>query len=528
MPVGWFSIPLSQSQATANPWQNSVVAPNQLGPNGLTYQGSDLNWSSDRASFDPIKNISHLDGHVRVTFGEDVLTADQVEAHFSPTEQFLIARSNTHIVDPVGSIRAQNLKISWMPTNRFAHGEHADIQIGDARIRAETVDIFPGQWILTKFTLTADPSQRPVYIVKGNRLVVKPGHNAVFYESNLYLFGQRVIGFKHRYLNLDPRVSGVRSPTPEYRPGKGFGYNWADSTVLDAKSTLILHDSSAPQELPGYGFLVNRSFAPLPKDSFPLSPRSEFQLRFDFGYFDNVLVGLPSSEVAYLQRYRNSVDTETTFNAGVTGRGNANAYSVPGSVQYEFGQKLGAGGFLSDLKLEDIDAYRGPYFLRGEWLNSLELAPKKLGDHLFEMTRIDSGVFQSERNYLWVKGSGSLVYAPNKRLTLGGSIFGALDSGTPDLDIDPLYYRDGVAGRVDYKLGPRKFSLMLRYDTRLGFFDTEYLVTQALGGLEAFVSYREYPGDFHVGVTFRVDQFEDLLTRRNWKKTPKGTYLGLP
>jgi hypothetical protein len=144
------------------------------------------------------------------------------------------------------------------------------------------------------------------------------------------------------------------------------------------------------------------------------------------------------------------------------------------------------------------------------------------------MTRLDSGVYQSAHNYLWVRGAESIIYNPFKNLTLAGSVFGALDTGTPDLDIDPLFYRTGLSSRADYTLGPRHLSVMVRYDTRLGLFDYEYLATQAVGPLEAFLSYRKYPGDFHIGVMLRVDQIEDLLTRRNWRKSSKITSVGLP
>jgi hypothetical protein len=456
MPVGWFLKPFPIVPAALGRAASQETVPptgalhSQSG--SFTYEGTELSWVSDSAKFDLERQVRTLDGHVKITYGKEVLSADHIEAHLAPEDLYLIARSRILLTDPDGSIVADNLKISWKKSNQFAHADHATVVIASVTIRAESIDMTPDQWVLTKFDFTPERGRKPFYHVKGDQAIVKPGHDVLFKDPQLYVLGQRILGFHSRILNLDPKASGMRLPTPEYRGGNRFGYNWAGSTIVDRQTILQLHDSLSVGELPGYGALIDHSFVPIAKDSFPISPRSEFQLRFDFGYFENVFVDAPSSEINYLQRSRSSISAETTFNSGVSGRGDGEGYTVPASLQYEFGTKLGSNGYLSELKLESIDAYRGPYIERAEWLNSLELTPKKISDKLYEMTRIDSGVFQSTQNFFWVRGTEGLVFKPDKALTLGASIFGSLDGGTPIIDIDPLYYRNGAAGRADYHL----------------------------------------------------------------------------
>jgi hypothetical protein len=382
---------------------------------------------------------------------------------------------------------------------------------------------------LYNYFVTPDHSKRPLYAIKGDRAEITPGKNVLLHDSQLYILGGHILGYRDHYINLDPRATGIRFPTPEYRPDKGFGYQWTVGSVIGKSTTIQLHTDAGARELPGYGGIVTHSFLRAAQNGYPDTPRSEFALRFDYGYLENIFVDKPSSEFAYLQRPRNSLSASSQFNSSATGRGiGGEVYSVPSSLQYEVGRKVGDSAFISDLEVEDIDSYRGPYTLRTNWTQSIELPAEKLGRNFYTMTRFDSGVFGSQDLYFWGRGTESLIYDPTRSWTVGGSLYTSLTSGSPDFDLDPLYYHTGAALRADYHLGPRRISAMARYDTRLGIFDYEYIATQAMGALQAFVSYRKYPGDFHIGVSLRVDQFEDLLSRRNWKKSSKITSVGLP
>ena len=237
----------------------------------------------------------------------------------------------------------------------------------------------------------------------------------------------------------------------------------------------------------------------------------------------------PRDELNYLQQPRNALSAQSTFNAGVSGRGRDNEFfSVPASLSYERGGRASSGAYLSEVRVETIDSYRQPYVTRGEWFNSFELPPVKLGEGLYNMARIDSGLYQSNRAFGWLRGTESLVYKPSSALTFGAGVFVGTQWGSPDFDIDPLDYKNGVVLRADYVLGPRRLSYLTRYDTHLGWFDHEYVFTQAVGPLQAFLIYRRYPGDSHFGVTLRIDQLQDLLTRRAWRRSDRIASAQLP
>jgi hypothetical protein len=499
-----------------------------INPPGIVhYQGVDLEYWADSIKFDKSHSL-RLDGNVKVVYGDDTLTADHFQAYPGPNDRYLVASGHVVVIDPDGSFKATDIRVSWDPQKRSAFAKNVEINLLGSTVRAETAEILPEKWTFYHYYVTLERTKHPLFSLRGAKLVVTPGHNAQLVDSDFYVLGQRILGIKEHQFNLDPRATGLRIPTLEYRPGKGFGYNWTVGSIIDPGTAFQLHTDAANGDLPGYGAIVTKSMLPPSKDLYPIAPRSEFGLRFDFSYMENVLQDKPSDEISYLDRPRNAISYETIYNAGVDGRGyNDEVYSVPGSVAYEIGGPMGRSSYVSEFKLETIDSYRQAYRFRGEWNNSLELPVRKLSPDLFTMSRLDSGVYQSAHNYFWAKANESLVYVPNKNLTLGANAFGSFTSGVPEFDIDPLYYHNGLGMRADYRFGPRKISVLLRYDTQLGWFDDEFLFTQAMGPFEAFISHREYPGDSHFGVMLRVDQIEDLLTRRNWKRSVK-TSVALP
>jgi hypothetical protein len=61
---------------------------------------------------------------------------------------------------------------------------------------------------------------------------------------------------------------------------------------------------------------------------------------------------------------------------------------------------------------------------------------------------------------------------------------------------------------------------MQKWDRRLGWFDREYTASQVIGCLEPFLLYRKYPQDYNLGIRFRLDEFYDVLRRRDFRRSP--------
>jgi hypothetical protein len=74
-------------------------------------------------------------------------------------------------------------------------------------------------------------------------------------------------------------------------------------------------------------------------------------------------------------------------------------------------------------------------------------------------------------------------------------------------------------------LGPTKFSYMSKYDPKLGWYDREYMVSQVAGCVEMFILSRKHPSDYNLGFRFRLDEFYDVLRRRNFNRSVKPTMV---
>jgi len=152
----------------------------------------------------------------------------------------------------------------------------------------------------------------------------------------------------------------------------------------------------------------------------------------------------------------------------------------------------------------------------------------EIARNLRTLSRIDTDIFLGETNYEWVRGLAGLSYSPIHQLRFSGGAYYSQDSGTPYYPIDPLYSRVGYEARVDFDLGPTKFSYLQKYDDSMKWFDKEYTVSQVVGCFEPYLLYRQNPSDYQLGLRLRLDNLTDLLTQRNFKRAPTTTRVISP
>jgi hypothetical protein len=102
---------------------------------------------------------------------------------------------------------------------------------------------------------------------------------------------------------------------------------------------------------------------------------------------------------------------------------------------------------------------------------------------------------------------------------LAAAGIGAVEFGNEELPADPLTTLNGFVLRMDVNLAPTRISYMQKWDGRLKWFDREYSIYQAVGCLEVFTTYRQFTHDYRFGVKLRVDQFVNLLQRKEFQRT---------
>ena len=235
MPIAWLP-PLPQLS------QKVVTVP---------YQGSELTMRGPVYEADLKNSVVFLRGGVNATYGPETLTAGSIEVHLLPTEQFLLATGNVVLTDPDANVSATTLRLSWAAGNQTAYAENVVAVIAGATIKAQSADITRDKWTFRNYYVTTDRASHPLYSVSGAELVISPGQSAQLKSSQLNILGQRVYGFRTYSVNLDPRSSGWRPPTPEYRGGHGIGYNWSSGALVAPNTAVELHSDAFPGSLPG-------------------------------------------------------------------------------------------------------------------------------------------------------------------------------------------------------------------------------------------------------------------------------------
>src|SRR5262249_37167624 len=113
-----------------------------------------------------------------------------------------------------------------------------------------------------------------------------------------------------------------------------------------------------------------------------------------------------------------------------------------------------------------------------------------------------------------------LVFKPIPQLTLGAAYIAGGQGGRPDFISDELVSKNAAHFRADLNLGPTQISYLAKYDMNgKGWYDREFSVSQAVGCLEPFITGREFPRDYVLGVRLRLGDFFDMLQRRKQTRT---------
>jgi hypothetical protein len=135
--------------------------------------------------------------------------------------------------------------------------------------------------------------------------------------------------------------------------------------------------------------------------------------------------------------------------------------------------------------------------------------------------RVDTSQFLGKNGFGWVRAFAGLYFEPTPLLRVAGGVVTSKSFGTPDFFFDQLTAERGFHLRADLNLGATQISYLTKYDTRLKWYDREYIISQVAGCFEPFILYRQFPSDYRFGLRLRLDNFYDILQRRNFRRTKK-------
>lgn len=490
-----------------------------------------IEWHVDAPTmeYDMAKLIYRYSDGVVGIYDQTKLTADRVELHRASSEEFLRADGHVLLVDPEGTLQAENLLYVWKKGEECGHAEKVFARVAGATIRAGSVDITPTLWTFHDVQGTSSRERLPLYEVRAKILRVVPGRRGYIQHPSLFLLGAHIIDLPTQRFNLDPRTQGIPYPSLSYHKDNGLGLNWSGGYLLSDSTAASFDAATFHNTLPSYGFQLSRSFLGAKDNESLITPQSDLRERFSYGYMDNIEVLDPVRELSAIRANRSGASIGTMWNQGASSLGNDLAYNKVADIAYERGGNVSGTGMYGQLRLQKIRQQNTSWITRGLLSTAIEPNYYKLGENLYGQLRLDGEGFTGGNNYFWVRSTESLFYRANKQIMLSGGLVQTGEGGTPDYTIDRPFDRNGFRFRTDFILGPTRFSYITKYDTQLKWYDHEYMVSQVAGPLRAFVVYRGKPNGYRLGLELRLDQFVDLLQNpRLHRDKPKDNPLEIP
>ena len=472
----------------------------------------------DGVKFDMTTNVLVFTGSITAKYDVTVIECSQLELRLD--EQTGRAGGGVRLIDPAILLECDTLEFDW--NNHTGMALDVTVEAGGLTIRAQSLEIGVESWILRKARATLSRRDKPKYEMLADRVTIYPGRYGIAEPVALLLFGTKFGWLPSLRFELDPRVTGWKTPSLADRRGIGFGLSWDTSLMLSEKVSVYGFWNTFPSVFPTSG--VQFTFTDVNPDTVyrKLVPKSDLLERIDNSWFDNVRVKSPGTEY---QRLR---DPLLSYTVGTLWNQQTNARAVQlSSVSNQFelilesvGSQAGFG-LSASARLERIRPdSSSPWLDRAALLTTVQTPPVDLGGSARLVVRIDGfGTVSANSGYGWVRGLVGVIYNPSPSLTLGVAYANTGSWGTPDFPFDPLVYPTSLHARADFVSGPYTLRYLVRYDpTSQTVFDTEYEIALAAESFEPYILFREFPSDFRMGIRFRIGPLRDRLSRRKTQR----------
>lgn len=474
-------------------------------------------------SFFPHQTLSLLNG--TIWFGPTKLVAKQIQlfgdAQVTPQGVQMqagdgIAKGGVQVYDPLGSFECTSLKFNSDSHTGLAN--EITIHLQNSVINAKSLSIEPGTWILNNVVIS-DRSSHNLFRFKLTKMTIHPGYELIGRHAKIQILGRTIGILPHLSQNLDKRVFGFRPPFPSYSPQNGASFNFGSSFLAAPQTTLGIGASLSTRFSPSYSFQLSKSFLPRRLTNGLITPVSDFDQRFQYGYFDNIEVLNPWDDGEYISAKRDTISLGTFVNSNTFDRKQSQTFDEPLVLTYEHSQSFGPIGFLANFHLESINQVGLNTQIRGVFTTAIAPLNWAIGPHTLLQTRLDGASYLGTRQFGWLRAELGVVTRLNSHVRLGGGFVGAHEFGTSQFVSDELYSRNGWFARMDYNSGPTQLSLLEKYDSdRNVFYDQELSFSQASGLFSPFIVVRLFPQALIFGVRFRFNAILNQLQSRNPKR----------
>ncbi len=456
-------------------------------------------------------------GGVVARYGSTTLKADKLTLYQAETRKEGRAEGNVHIEDPDADALADSLIFSWL--NQTAKGTNVSVQVDGLYVKAESVDITPELWTLRNATAAPDGSKRPLFAMKSPTLEYRPNKGGVARKASISILGAKIVTLPSYKFGQKKGEFGLRMPSIAYN--QGLALSWNSTFRIDDRTRVGAGGRVKQNDKPGGAFELTRSLLPRNEPNAFRQPESDIGERFSFGYFDTVLVKRPAIEREELSARRSSITFGATANASPVARLSQELVTKPFDIVLEQGGLFSGFGLSSGVRYQSLQQDGGANERR-LILGGALLAPAlPLGGGLATHLRFDGSTYLGKNSFRWGQAQAGLTFNPSPQVRMGAAFVYGSHAGEPTFDIDRLFSTRAFHGRFDLDLGTTRLSLLTKYDMdRRKWYDNEIGLSQMLGPIEPFITFREFPRTVTFGVRLRAEQAFDRLRQRLEKRTP--------
>ena len=215
MPTVWFTVPAIQDPATV--LQREVLS-----------DGLRIEWQKKHVSLDPQEVV--FTGSVRATYGQTVLTCDQLIVHSEGDASYGLASGSVILIDPDGTIMATKLKFYWK--TGFGEAEGVDGEAHGFSLRADKAELTPKKWTLTNVYASPCHEQPPLFALRSPWVEVDGGLGGRADRPSLYFLGHRLVTLPKYSFSLRRRSQGIRLPSLSYDRQRGLELSWAYGVMI--------------------------------------------------------------------------------------------------------------------------------------------------------------------------------------------------------------------------------------------------------------------------------------------------------
>lgn len=454
-------------------------------------------------------------GGVIARYGPTTVHSDQLTLIQSDLKKEGSAVGNVWIEDPEGDLKATELRFDWIA--KLGHAKDVRVTTAGLVLQAAGMEMYPDRYELLGVAASPVAEAPNLVKVRSPKIVFRVGQSGTAYRTSLLLLGAKLVTLPS--YRFGAKRESAKLPLPSISWNQGFGISWQTRVGIDDRTSFAGSVRLRSGDLSGATVQATRSLLPRNEPGGIVPALSDQGERFPFGYFDNVGVLRPSMERAALGERRSSLTFTNTLNQKVIGRRTEPIHSKPLDLALEQAGSLGNTAFYTASRYQLVKEEGDPIVPRLQAGVAFLLPEYELARNLRTHARLDGTLFVGEQKFGWGQSQFGLTYHPNQHLRLGAAVLKGFESGTPQFEVDRLFSLGGYLLRLDADLGPTKFSLLSKYDWDLRkWYDNEISVRQAMGSLEPYVTFREFPRTLTFGVRMRLEDVLERLSKRGSKQ----------